>query len=330
MNIEMWYDPVLPETTVRINGSWIDSRDPYGFLYPVRYFPMQGWLHRTGSWPGLDHQISDIARGEETNLVFYGRSCDYTDFADAMAAYNPRFQEWDTLSEWQERLDSAGATFQRALKWLNGADGDDWNLLPEAAKRICQALAPVDGDEWLATVTGEDDFKRALQRRESCCEINGEWLSSFSQMEMLMQLTRPMRRFPDMICCVMENESALELFSDYAAQFPRLATFRFCTGEQWPDVRKVMRQKYGIPLIYRVRAKAFRDTADFLTGLASNYETVSDRLSRLQKDIADTNDDASKIQEEETLRLTLQFLTVIRRDMPEVLKLLSGVDVANG
>ena len=325
MVIELWYDPVLPETFVRIKGQWIDSRDPYGFLYQVRNYPLKGWLEQTGSWPGLTRQIGDIARGEAIRLVFCGRRCDYADFAEAMAAYSPEYRTWETLPLWQARLESAEKALQQLRQWQDGNSGKCPDGFVEASTRVAQALAPIDADEWLARLNGEDDCPSILLRRESCCEVSGEWLSSFSQLERLRQFTRPMCRFPDMICCVMENEASAVLFRDYAAQVPRLAGFRFCTESQWPGVREGMYEKYGLPMTLRARAGRIRDAADFLMGLTADYEAASDRLSRLQFDIAADTAGSSRVEEEEALRMKLQYLTVIRRGMPGVLEALSGV-----
>ena len=73
MKIDLWYDPVQPETTVFLNGEPIDRHDIYGFLYPVRRYLLQSWLKASGSWPGLLEQLRGMARQEPLSVCFHGR-----------------------------------------------------------------------------------------------------------------------------------------------------------------------------------------------------------------------------------------------------------------
>ena len=79
MKIELWYDSVVQETDIVVNGISIGKNDPYGFLYPVRNYPIQSWLYPNGSWKGIEHQIVDLARDENVELSFHGRKYDYDD-----------------------------------------------------------------------------------------------------------------------------------------------------------------------------------------------------------------------------------------------------------
>ena len=39
MKIEFWYDPVNPETMLKLEDRWLDKDDIYGFLYSVQVSP---------------------------------------------------------------------------------------------------------------------------------------------------------------------------------------------------------------------------------------------------------------------------------------------------
>ena len=62
MKIEFWYDPVNPETMLKLEDRWLDKDDIYGFLYSVQSLPLQNWLYASGSWPGLKAHLSDLTR----------------------------------------------------------------------------------------------------------------------------------------------------------------------------------------------------------------------------------------------------------------------------
>ena len=70
MKMELWYDPVNPETMLKVEERWLERDDIYGFLYPVQYLPLQNWLYPSGSWPGLAAHLGDLTRGEEISLIF--------------------------------------------------------------------------------------------------------------------------------------------------------------------------------------------------------------------------------------------------------------------
>ena len=76
MKIELWYDAVAQETDIRVNDIAIEKNDVFGFLYPVRNYPLQSWIYPNGSWKGIEYQIEELARGEEVALTFHGRKWD--------------------------------------------------------------------------------------------------------------------------------------------------------------------------------------------------------------------------------------------------------------
>ena len=83
MKIELWYDAAAQETDILINDVPVEKNDVYGFLYPVRNYPIQSWLYPNGSWKGIEYQITDLARDEDVDLVFHEENAITMMFANA-------------------------------------------------------------------------------------------------------------------------------------------------------------------------------------------------------------------------------------------------------
>lgn len=72
MRIDLWYDPVRLCTDVSLDGVPVPKEDPYGFLYAVRQFPLEGWVKKSSRFQGLENVVEDYSRGEAVKIVFHG------------------------------------------------------------------------------------------------------------------------------------------------------------------------------------------------------------------------------------------------------------------
>lgn len=85
MDIELWYDPIMPKTSLKIDGKWQDSNDVYGFLHPVNIHILQTWLYESSSWSGLEKQFRDLLGGEQADIIFHGRQIDFVDLSTCLS-----------------------------------------------------------------------------------------------------------------------------------------------------------------------------------------------------------------------------------------------------
>ncbi len=250
MKIELRYDPVGPETMVRINDQAVSAGDIYGFLYPVRECLLQTWLEPTGSWPGLLHNVRELVRGEEAEILFCGREADYRDVARALEGAGEislGFQPWDAMAHQEERFQKMDSLLDHLLLDC-GSDGCSMkDFFPESLETI-QALREGEAGNWVAEIRTEADLERADQTALQCCVVADSYLDSYEKLENLRSLTRSMRRSPDMICCQIADRQKREEYQAFAAQY-RYGGMRFAGGEEG---RQEMEEKYGIP--YRLRA----------------------------------------------------------------------------
>lgn len=330
MHIEIWYDPVMPATYIKLNGEMVKEEDIYGFLYPVRKYLLQAWLPPTGSWPGLAKQITEISRGEETDILFYGRETDYTDLkATAPGIYKTlTFCEWDTLSLWRTRLQEAKDEFNKAIKdqrvekTASGNLRQTIELFPEAVKQINSVTSADFQETWLVNIDNDIQLQEAMWEKGTCCMVSSTFLSSFPQLEQLELLTRSVRRSADMICCVLNDENTREIFKKYAAQFPHMR-YRFCTDEAWERERQSLWEKYGFPYEMGQRIRRYLILAEDMRGLSIKATELDRQLKEVQARIS--NGDFSARSVEEVLRKKVNWLSDESDTMRQLKENLSSV-----
>lgn len=270
--VELWYDPVKPETYVKIGGRFVDSGDIYGFLYPVRQCVMQAWLYESGSWPGLRRQLTELARGEGMELTFHGRTCDFSDLSGSLAGWEDvelKFQPWQRDGEYLRELDELEKQVRALLREKTALDMSRYDLdmapersltdlFPERGRRIEELLdsARAGGEEeWLSAARSPGDL-RALRSGRGCVAIYETALGSFEALGMLRTLTGSMQRSPDMLACILNTKEERDDYAAYAAQFPGPRPVFTYLGDQ--SCLGEMREKYGRPLALRRRVEAMR------------------------------------------------------------------------
>lgn len=277
MKLDLWYNPVIPAMDVQIDGDWQDERDIYGFLYPVRSYPLQTWLHPNGSWNGLERQVLDFARGEPVTLVFHGRRIDYDDVAALLASADGvrlQWADWDPLREsarrFREVRDMMAAMKLAQAGWV------------EAEAQLKKRLNQGARDEpWQIEINTSDDLRRAQRSRGGApvCVVSAGLLGTYAELHRLSALTNSLRYPADAIVCLQPTESQRDALAKYIGQF-RQDGYRFATEAEWGGERSALRaalyEKYAKP--HALRAERAR----LLEACAA--------LDELRKEIDETNE----------------------------------------
>lgn len=317
MDVELWYDPVGPETRVRLDGQWMDGQDGFGFLYPVRSCLLQTWLAPGGSWTGLRQQLAELARGEPIVLAFHGRALDFADLDGALSGMEGlalSFQPWEPEKVWDGRLEQAELLLGRIMGRPSPRDplppseedGCGASLYPELTQRLDGLLKGPGEDGWLEVLENEEDLSAACGRTGTCCLVDGTLADSYDQLGRLKQLTRSMRRSPDMICCRLSSgeEARLAALAQYAAALPGMG-FRFDCTDGW---RRPMWEKYGHPFLLRARRAALMQAEGALLDCMAGKQALRERRSQLAKLEKAKEIRARELAEQELVRKKLHWI----------------------
>lgn len=273
MKVELWYDPVRTEIKTKINDCWQDENDMYGFLYPVRHYPMQTWLREAGSWSGLGRQLTDLARGEDVELVFHGRSLDYDDLCDALKGLpqiQTAFFDWNVLAEYKAKMENTLKSAQRlSFPTQKG----------QAA--LCKILECNQSNvPWASVIREEKDWALADKSELPCVFLDEHYPTSYETLHRLERLTQSLRRPADAICCFFANKESLSLMKAYAAQYPRMR-FTFCLGKQGRGENS-LKEKYGIPYQMRIQLNTLNGIGMELENFVQEVRKTKQRRSELE------------------------------------------------
>ena len=252
MKIDLYYDPSVPETRVRVDGQWTDPADIYGLFYPVRRHLLQAWLMPSGSWSGLARQLAEVARGDKVALTFHGREIDYADVAAALQDAQDTTLDFEA---WTTPPDRAAAPASARLMALLGEDtvmerdGDavitrtGGELFEDFAASLARRLP--EKPLWLSVISTDDDLERA-RLGGGCCLVESAWLDSYEKLPLLEGLTRSMRRAQDMIVCRLPGPEAAGDYERFNSQCGGIAArFVSLEDDSWRDE---LWAKYGEPI----------------------------------------------------------------------------------
>lgn len=211
MEIELRYDAAAQETDIKIDGIPVNKNDVYGFLRPVRNFPIQSWLSPIGSWNGLEQQITDLARGEKTEIKFYGRKCDCEDLCKCLEGnkmISIEFAEWDTAAIYDKLsadLTTVVKSNHKVMKEMYLAVSPDGKIeLPNVSKIL--------GEEpkWAYDIYSDEDREIAAEAKDKrCCFVHSSYFTSYDKLDGLLQLTRSLRLPADAVYCCFDSKDAM-------------------------------------------------------------------------------------------------------------------------
>lgn len=264
MKIDLYYDPVRPETLVSINGQPVVLSDIYGFLFPVREYTMQTWLPESGSWDGISKELHGLIRDESSHIVFHGREIDYLDFAGAVRGLNglrAEFQAVDYVSIWKQRIADAESLWKAIVEKPVVVEREDEDvirvfrqLFPEQYEAVITA-AGAESRDWLIRIQTAEDLPRSLETG-TCCLIDGDGLLTYENYSVLDRLTGSLRRSYDMLVCAFSTEEKKKEFSAYNEMCKKRNVVLALAGEEsWMEGLK---EKYGVPFEYRQRIQRLR------------------------------------------------------------------------
>ncbi len=288
MKIELWYDAVAQETDIIINGSAVGKNDIYGFLYPVRNYPLQSWIYPNGSWKGIEYQIVDLARDEEVNLIFHGRKCDYDDLNECLSVNGKiklLFAEWDICGIYDKLFSNLLST----LKTNDNAIKELMSSLNLGYKYNADFNISADNSKWAYHIYDDLDLEKSNDiDNKCCCFIHSKYFTSYDKLQQLLCLTRSLNIPADAIYCCFDDERGKEDFKYYAQSFKRIVNFRFCLESE--DYAKEAESKYGLPSI--VKFKIVK-CGELLKLLCDVYEKVKEstqqEFNKLKKNIVTLN-----------------------------------------
>lgn len=252
MQIELWYDTVACETDIALNGMPVEKNDIFGFLYPVRNYPLQTWLYPDGSWKGLEYQLVELAREEDIELIFHGRATDYEDIENCLKQnkqIKTVFAEWDVCSKYEELL----AELFKQLKHNDALIKEhlaDLNRTEEAFHFHMESFH-IEDKSWSCHLYKDADLIEADENRNKCCcYVHQGFFTSFDQLQKLQWLTRSLRMAADGIYCCFDNEKDKKDYAYYAQSFLSMR-FHFCSETE--DYLTESKKKYGYPVVLRMK-----------------------------------------------------------------------------
>lgn len=287
MKIELWYDAVAQETDILLNDIPVEKNDVYGFLYPVRNYPIQSWLYPNGSWKGIEYQITDLARDENVELVFHGRKCDYADVSKCLSEskmIKSSFIEWDVCTRYDK-------LFSNLLSTLKSNDSTMRNLMASlrtGTEYKVNFNVSINDTSWEYHIRNDADLAKADDVRDmSCCIIHSGFFSSYDKLHDLLVLTRSLKLPADAIFCCFDDEGTKADYEYYAQSFKRMG-FRFCLASK--DYTTVAKDKYGLPATVKLKIEKCGELSKTLCSAYSKIkESTQDEFNKLKKNIVHLN-----------------------------------------
>ncbi len=293
MQVDLYYDPVRPETAVLIDGKRTDRGDIFGFLYPVRNCILQTWLPESGSWNGLIQQLSELARGEKVRVIFHGREADYRDI-HAMLSETDWIEidhvSWDPIGAQTEMFQKAKQLLDHimSVKVLMDENNDVRNektirdLFPEVTADIDAVRTGCGKDEWFVSIRTEEDFTKAVRSYGNCCVVSDAFLRSYEQFAKLEKLFRSMRRSQDMIFCCFDTAEKREEYRQYNAQYLKYAVSFGMEGDS--ASLRALQSKYGDVCTKREELNRIERCRELLSGCFSQKAQLDKCIQELEKD----------------------------------------------
>lgn len=282
MNIELWYDAVAMETDILINGVPVEKNDIYGFLYPVRNYPIQSWMYPNGSWNGIEYQIIELARDEQVELTFHGRKCDYKDLVVCLLenkAIDLHFAEWDICGKYNKLF----SNLLSSLKNNDSAIQKNLSSLKIATGYYVNFDVSIDESDWAYSIRNDSDLADIDAIKNSCYYIYNSFLTSYEKLNSLLSLTRSLKIPADAIFCCFKSIHEKEAYEYYAKSF-RQMNFRFYLETE--NYTEEAREKYGFPSIVRLKIEKCSELAKILcTEYLKLKEMTRDEFNKLKKNI---------------------------------------------
>lgn len=286
MKVEIWHDSVAQEIDVLINDTAIDKNDIFGFLYPVRNYPLQTWLYPDGSWKGLEYQLMDLARENDVELIFHGRKTDYDDVKKCLEnnrQISLKFAEWDIY----QKYDNLFENLLNKLEIKNTAIKNQLDFLGIKSFNNTQFPNFEDTAEWACHIKNDNDLIAADENNEKrCCYVHDVYFTSYEKLKDVQRLTRSLKMPRDAIYCCFDTKEKLDNYFYYAQSMPKM-DFTFCLESD--DYKNASKLKYGIPANALLKIKKcstllktlHSDYTNTLKEIKQDYENLARKIVNL-------------------------------------------------
>lgn len=274
MKVEIWHDSVAQEIDVLINDVAVDKNDIFGFLYPVRNYPLQTWLYPDGSWKGLEYQLIDLARENTIELIFHGRKIDFDDVKKCLennSQIQLEFVEWDICQKYDELL----GNLINKLEIKNTATKKQLGFLGFKSLNDVEFPEFEDTDEWSCHIETDNDLIEADENKDKrCCYVHDTFFTSYEKLKDIQRLTRSLRMPRNAIYCCFDTEEKKDNYFYYAQSVPKM-NFTFCLESE--DYKLSAKTKYGAPSSVRWKIKK---CSTLLKTLHKEYTTTLNEIKQ--------------------------------------------------
>lgn len=288
MKIELWYDAVVQETDILINNIPVEKNDIYGFLYSVRNYPIQSWLYPTGSWKGIEYQLTDLARDEHIDLVFNGRKCDFEDLQNCLCKnqnINLSFIEWDICQRYDELFSKLLSTLKSNDDIINASLSA---ILPDFEHNVNFGSSDSELD-WAYNIYNDDDLLNFNNDHGyRCCYVHDSYFTAYEKLHDLLTLTRSLEIPADAIFCFFKDNQTKNDYQYYANAYKKMS-FSFC--EEVENMTDKAFTKYGRTSVVRQKIKKCYELCEELSAAYIRIkEFTQDDFIKFKKNIVSLNE----------------------------------------
>lgn len=295
MKIELWYDVVAQEIDIIVNDVAVEKNDIFGFLYPVRNYPLQTWLYPDGSWKGIEYQLMDLAREEYIELIFHGRKSDYKDIEKCLQhneKIKMKFFDWNVCSRYDSLLNNLIKNLKNNERELN----KKLSLLKINSHCTTDFDIKIKDSSWCCHIYDDADLATADNNaNKRCCYVHESFFTSYDKLQKLHWLTRSLKMPSDAIYCCFKDVEKKRDYSYYARAYPKMK-FQFTLETN--DYITESKNKYGEPSIVNLK---ILKCSEVLKTLYCTYSQIQEKaqieLRKLAKKFVELKSEEKKLYE---------------------------------
>ena len=281
MRIDIKYDPATVHTEATINGIVNDKKDIYSFIFPVKDYPLQCWIHKNGSWKGITKYINDIARGDDLEVVFQGRKVDFEDFKGVIEEYSWQQDLKVKFAEKVLEYEKAAETLQMTSEELELLDFDSVSGIDNITKCIQLKNRIKQIEPYKREIHNIDKIFDTEPKRGYTYLVHEEALRSFDDMEKLVRLYQTMMVPADGILCWFHDLEKMKNYKSYGEAM----NCQVCCSDEINDFEQVY-EKYSKPVavyeLYLLHHQILKTVEKFQSEADIQY-----RIDELKKYVMD-------------------------------------------
>ena len=286
--IELDYNPYLIHTICTVNDERCPEEDIYNIIYSVQNFPIQCWLYKRGSWPGLMYKLEIISRGEELKVFFRGRAIDYKDFYEVFEKHkwkqkvqlyhknayeNPVYStEYDEMKAGLHRIwDREYPAMYKGMREIVNQVNELIILLEEPPEHL------------ISIDSLKEEEARNILKRTSYGVILGENIMNCPEdLNFVLQAAQSMIRPADSIILSSGEQDIESIWPEkFLEMRDRIWLVGNKEGPDYETAKNTVIFKYSEPLIISKALQILRKTADKLIEIIKQQEELKKDISKL-------------------------------------------------